>query len=159
MENAPMKTKRQELILDLVRQGLVDTQERLTKLLTEAGYHVTQATVSRDIRELGLYKGQGSDGDYRYLAPSSAMVRTKPNLASSNGIFEIARRSIISVQQAMQLTVVRCRPGLANAVCSALDAMEIPGILGTVSGDDTFFIAAASPTDSERICKMIKDML
>lgn len=130
-----MKSKRHQKILELIESNAVDTQEELLRLLRENGYEVTQATVSRDIKELRLVKTAANDGKYQYSVSAS-----KPRQDMSSQFYTFFNKSVYSVDHCKNFVVVKCHTGMANAVCEMLDAMEIKGIVGTLSGDNTFFV-------------------
>ena len=130
-----MKSKRHQKILELIESNAVDTQEELLRLLRENGYEVTQATVSRDIKELRLVKTAANDGKYQYSVSAS-----KPRPDMSSQFYTFFNKSVYSVDHCKNFVVVKCHTGMANAVCEMLDAMEIKGIVGTLSGDNTFFV-------------------
>jgi transcriptional regulator of arginine metabolism len=131
-----MKTRRQSVILEVVRQRPVRSQEQLRRLLKSAGFDVTQATLSRDVRELGLVKG-GADAAYR--CPSSG---------DSNGHSALATLSravadhLTRVDRVEQLVVLRTGPGQAQMLGVALDGARLPEIVGTIAGDDTILVIA-----------------
>lgn len=128
-----MKRKRHELILKIIEKYSVSTQEELLRRLRDNGFDATQATVSRDIKELRLVKAMGSNGQYRYV-PN----KTEPDelIAKYNAIFV---QSVISADYAGNIIVIRCYTGMANAACAALDSMRWDGLVGTLAGDDTIF--------------------
>lgn len=124
---------RQNRILTLIREENIATQDELIQKLREHGYEVTQATVSRDIKELQLVKRVGPDG--RSVYSSGDLGRE-----SSGNQDGLLQSSIISTDYALNTCVIRTHPGMANAACAALDRMEWDGILGTIAGDDTIFV-------------------
>ena len=130
-----MKSKRHQKILELIESNAVDTQEELLRLLRENGYEVTQATVSRDIKELRLVKTAANDVKYQYSVSAS-----KPRPDMSSQFYTFFNKSVYGVDHCKNFVVVKCHTGMANAVCEMLDAMEIKGIVGTLSGDNTFFV-------------------
>lgn len=130
-----MKKKRQAKILELIKSYDIETQEELQKKLNECGFDVTQATVSRDIKELRLVKELSIHGKYCYSIGKAHHHEKFMNRA--NGIFT---DSIISVDYAINIVVVKCYAGMANAACAAIDAMGWPNVVGTLAGDDTFFM-------------------
>ncbi len=132
-----MKNKRQAAILELIGERPISTQEELLAHLEEMGFHVTQATVSRDIREMKLYKGTGSDGIVRYRLAERAGTAV-PKAGAVIG------ESVYSVACAGNLVVIKTYPGLANAVATYVDAMERSAVLGCVAGDDTIIAVATS---------------
>jgi len=149
-----MKHVRQEKILELIGATDIETQNDLTTALQQAGIVSTQATISRDMRELGLTKEQGPDGGYRYVAPRRGM-----DSGYSDRLRTIFKESVTSVAVAQNLLVLKTLPGLASAACSAIDGMGHPGLVGTLAGDDTAFIAMADHTVAERFRTEIAGML
>lgn len=144
-----MKSKRQQTILKLIEQYAIDRQEDLMQHLKRAGFEVTQATVSRDIRELGLVKAAAGNGGYHYVSPAAASGKTM----HSPGRFEtIFRESVLQVDYAGHIVLVKCFTGMANAACEVFDAMHWANVVGTLSGDDTFFVLMRTQQDAERIC-------
>ena len=127
-----MKNVRQSEILNIVRNRDIDTQEQLLEELRARGFTTTQATISRDIKELRLVKELTGSGGYRY-----ALSERKTASTSDTRLRNIFKEGVISVDVAQNIVVVRTMPGLASAACSALDNMEIEGVVGTLAGDDT----------------------
>lgn len=136
-----MKKSRLEEIVTLVEQNEIETQEELTSLLKEAGYSVTQATVSRDIKKLGLIKAPGKNGRQVYTIPKGTKVDT------SEKYIRILKDSFISMEPAMNLLVIKTASGMAMAAAAALDSMHWNEIVGAVAGDDTIMIAARTVED------------
>ncbi len=134
-----MKTQRQQAILQHISMGEIETQDELIALLTADGYKVTQATISRDIRELKISKVLGSNGKYRYSAAQNAPQIHSVHKESLKSTYSSA---IVSIENAENIIVVKTHPGLAQAVAAGLDAMHIQGVLGCVAGDDTIIIVA-----------------
>ncbi len=130
-----MKTKRHAKILELISSHAIDTQEELLKQLKEAGFEVTQATVSRDIKELRLIKALSPDGQYCYT-----VHQQNRNSDISNKFKSLFSEAVTSVDFAINIVVIKCHVGMANAVCAALDAMHWNGVVGTLAGDDTIMI-------------------
>ena len=130
-----MKTKRHAKILELISSHAIDTQEELLKQLKEAGFEVTQATVSRDIKELRLIKALSADGQYCYTVHQQTR-----NSDISNKFKSLFSEAVTSMDFAMNIVVIKCHVGMANAVCAALDAMHWNGVVGTLAGDDTIMI-------------------
>lgn len=124
-----MKNARQTEILALIRSHAVSSQDELQALLSKSGFPVTQATISRDIRELQLIKKADSDGIYRYILPDSPAPHA-----------ELFAGNILSVDFAGNTVVIKCRSGTAQAVCTVLDNMHRPEVVGTLAGDDTIFV-------------------
>lgn len=138
-----MKAKRHTQILELIADCSIDTQEELLRRLNEAGFKVTQATVSRDIKELRLIKTQSPDGGYHYTTGA------KSNAVDMSFKFHaIFSESVNSVDCAMNTVVVKCYTGMANAACAALDSIHWKDVVGTLAGDDTIFILMRSEKDA-----------
>lgn len=131
-----MKNARHAKILELIGQYSIDRQEELLRYLRESGFDVTQATVSRDIRELRLVKAATGNGSYRYV-PAVGMSKTNHTPTRFETIF---RESVLKVDYAGNTVLVKCYTGMANAACEVFDAMVWNDVVGTLSGDDTFFI-------------------
>ena len=149
-----MKSKRQDKILELIREYEIETQEELIFYLNKYGFEATQATISRDIRELKLTKIVGSTGNYRYA--SHARSHTSTPTPKFNGVLV---DSITKVSYANNIIVLKTFPGLANAVGSGIDAIHAPEILGCVAGDDTIFVVLTSDTAAKEISEKIKQMM
>ena len=132
-----MKTRRQATILDLINEYSIETQEELLIRLKDKGYNVTQATVSRDIKELRLLKTLSSDGKYRYTSYS------KSSSDDNNGLNGFINSSVISVKQAQNIVVIKTLAGMANAICASIDSNDFKGIVGTLAGDDTILIVCS----------------
>ena len=130
-----MKHGRQSVILDIISQKDIETQAQLMEALAERGIKSTQATLSRDIKDMRLVKELGPHGGYRYVAPST---QEKDDL--SPRLKTIFRESLVSYDVAQNIIVIKTLPGLASACCSAIDNMAVEGVV-TLAGDDTAFIA------------------
>lgn len=146
-----MKKNRQELILSYIKNNNVSTQEEIISMLAENGYTVTQATISRDIKELKLIKEHYGKNETRY-----AVSESNDNDDNFRMIFA---RSALSVESAMNIVVVKCYAGTANAACIALDNMNMPGIVGTIAGDDTIFTVCKDINTTDDVVHSIKSML
>ena len=131
-----MKSLRQEKILEIIAQRDIETQHGLAQALKEVGLESTQATISRDIRELGLTKEPGPGGGYRYAPPRRSAVP-----GYDERLRTIFREGVTQVDVAQNLVIIKTLPGLASAACSAVDSTEYPGLVGTIAGDDTAFLA------------------
>lgn len=129
-----MKKRRHAKILEIINNMDIETQEELQSRLLGSGYDVTQATISRDIRELRLVKELSEKGRYIYTTGKKTSMDI---IKRSGGIFG---ESIISVEYAVNTVCIKCFPGMAVAVCTAIDSMEWNGVVGTISGDDTIFV-------------------
>lgn len=149
-----MKSKRQDKILELISEFEIETQEELIYYLNKYGFEATQATISRDIRELKLTKIVGSTGNYRYAAHSQdAGHNASPKF---NGVLV---DSITKVTYANNIIVLKTFPGLANAIGSGIDAIHSPDILGCVAGDDTVIIVAKSEAAAKDVSEKLKHMM
>ena len=127
-----MKSARQMEILNIIQSVDVETQEQLLTELKSRGFQTTQATISRDIKQLRLVKELSSSGAYRYAASER-----KHSANSASRLRNIFKEGVLSVEAAQNIVVVKTMPGLASAACSALDGMDIPGMVGSLAGDDT----------------------
>ncbi len=147
-----MKNERQAAILELIEAHSIDKQEDLLARLREAGFHVTQATVSRDIRELQLVKTATGDGGYRYV---TSIRQSKPQHAPSR--FEmIFRESVTHIDYAGNIVLVKCYSGMANAACEMFDSMVWSDVVGTLSGDDTFIALMRSEAAAAGLCAQLR---
>ena len=147
-----MKNSRHTRILEIIGENVIETQDELIAKLRESGYPVTQATVSRDIRELQLVKTATADGRYRYV-PASASGKVTHSPSRFEMIF---RESVLKVDYAGHMVLVKCFSGMANAACEVFDAKQWDNVVGTLSGDDTFFILMRSEDDAAAICKQLQ---
>ena len=131
-----MKYSRQNVIMEIISQKDIETQNQLIEELSKRGIKSTQATLSRDIKELRLVKELAGTGKYRYTTP------VREDFADfDERLSKIFKESVTSYAVAQNLLVIKTLPGLAPAACSALDSMEIDGLVGTIAGDDTAFLA------------------
>jgi transcriptional regulator of arginine metabolism len=145
-----MKERRHAKILELIGKYSIDTQEELLRRLREEGYEVTQATVSRDIKELRLIKVLTVSGKYKYTV---GQEETKDYTTKFYSLFS---DSALSVDYAQNMVAVKCLTGMANAVCAAMDALQWNNIVGTLSGDDTIFILTRDESVAERLSLELK---
>jgi len=149
-----MKKKRHSLILKLIETKAISTQEELLLLLCESGFDVTQATVSRDIKELKLVKTSDSSGKYSYSLPTESKAE-----AGKNRFNAILSSSIKSVQYACNMVCVLCNSGMAQAACLAIDELKCEYIIGTLAGEDTIFAMCKSEENAQKVSEMINNML
>ena len=149
-----MKSKRQAKIMEIISNKNIETQEQLLFELQEAGFHTTQATISRDIKELRVIKELTSLGVYRYAAATDEVTGTFT--ARMNKIF---RECITNFDYAQNMIVIHTLPGLASAAASAIDAMNLSVILGTLAGDDTVFVVMRDNNAAAAFCGEIKHLL
>lgn len=143
-----MKKRRLEAILEIIAETPVATQELLIKLLGERGIKATQATLSRDIQQLSLVKSKDENGVYRYMLPAVT--------AAEKSIFAEA---VLSVDYALNTIVLKCRAGMAQGTCAAIDSVNHQGVVGTIAGDDTIFILARTEADAKKLSKKFRSEL
>ena len=150
-----MKTKRQTKMLELIRKYEIETQEELSEYLEKEGYQVTQATVSRDIRELKLTKVAMENGKQKYVA----LVETGEDL--SEKYIRVFKDGFVSMDMAQNILVIKSVSGMAMAVAAAIDAMGLHEIVGCIAGDDTIMCAVRSVEDTiavmERLRKLVEE--
>lgn len=150
-----MKTKRQTKMLELIKKHDIETQEELSDYLHKEGYQVTQATVSRDIRELKLTKVAMSNGRQKYAA------LTEANEDLSEKYTRVFRDAFVSMDMAQNILVIKTVSGMAMAVAAAIDAMHLHEIVGCIAGDDTIMCAVRSVDDTiavmSRLRKLVED--
>ena len=149
-----MKSSRQSVILDIIAEQDIETQNQLMDALSRRGIKSTQATVSRDIKELRLVKELSPEGRYRYISAAR-----DDSADHSLRLRKIFRESVTSLVVAQNIIVIKTLPGLADAACSTLDGMDIPKLAGTLAGDDTAFLAMMDNESAELFCREIEAML
>ncbi len=149
-----MKSERQTKILELIAEQEIETQNQMMEALLAKGIRSTQATLSRDIKELRLVKELAPAGGYRYVAPSR-----EESQDHADRLRKIFRECVVSYDTAQNLVVIHTLPGLANAAASAMDNMEIPHLVGTIAGDDTVFMAMRTTDNARDFCREIGEML
>ena len=149
-----MKNERQSKILEIIAQEPIDTQEQLQQRLQAQGIACTQATISRDIKQLHLVKEPMGQGRYRYAV---SVQRSRLNVADK--LRTIFRESIVSVDSAQNIVVVKTMAGLANAAGAALDSMSIPTMVGSLAGDDTAILIMRDGESARVLCEEIHEML
>ena len=145
-----MKPGRQSIILEIIAERDIETQNQLLQALAERGVKSTQATLSRDIKDMRLIKELGPRGNYRYVVSAKA-----DNDGFGLRLRKIFKESVTSYDIAQNLLVIKTLPGLASAACSAIDNMEIENLVGTIAGDDTAFLAMR---DNEAAKKLFHDI-
>ena len=149
-----MKSTRQAMILELISQQDIETQNQMMEALMERGIKSTQATLSRDIKELRLVKELSPGGNYRYV------VVNRDELSDFDiRLRKIFRECVLSYDYAQNLVILHTMPGLANAAGSALDHMSVPDLVGTLAGDDTVFLAMRNNEAAVLFYKEIEAML
>ena len=149
-----MKSKRQQEILRIIEERDVETQDQLLSELKARGVQSTQATISRDIKELHLIKELTSYGTYRY-----AVSERKASLNFAGRLRTIFKEGVISFDLAQNIVVLKTMPGLASAACSAIDGMEIQNLVGSLAGDDTAILILRTNEDAAEFCNEIHKML
>ena len=149
-----MKANRQKKILELISEKSIETQEQLLQELQDSGYKSTQATISRDIKELRIIKSLDGLGGYRYSAPQD----------NSNDKFDarfriIFRECVTSIDYAQNLVVIKTMPGLGAAAGANIDALHMPSVIGTLSGDDTALVIMRDSECAKDFCAEIYKMI
>lgn len=140
-------------MLELISKYEIETQDELIERLRECGFEVTQATISRDIRELKISKMTTGKGTYRYVLPKqNTMV---PNMKFNSALID----ALISIDYACNIIVLKTHAGLANALAVGIDAMHLEEILGCVAGDDTILMVSRSEEAAHRIANRIREMI
>jgi transcriptional regulator of arginine metabolism len=149
-----MKEHRQSAILDIIRTQNVETQEQLLLALQERGIRCTQATISRDIREMRMVKELGSSGSYHYVD-----ARQSRRSEVSSRLQTIFREGVTSFDHAQNLVVLKTMPGLANAAAATLDGMDLPHMVGSLAGDDTVLLIMRTNEDAADFCGELRAMV
>lgn len=149
-----MKTNRQSKIIEIIQKNEVETQDELSALLEKDGFRVTQATVSRDIRELKLTKIPTAGGRQKY-----AVITDAPENLSKK-YERVLREGFLSMDMAQNILVIKTVSGMASAVCAAIDAMKMREIVGSIAGDDTIMCAIRTVDDTyavmKKICRIVE---
>ncbi|MEE1155312.1 MAG: arginine repressor [Acutalibacteraceae bacterium] len=145
-----MKSRRQSALLEIIQEYDIDTQEELQERLKQRDFTVTQATISRDIKELKLVKTPVGNGKYKYATGNKAVV---DSLSTFNTLFKTA---VISVDFAQNIIVVKTTSGMAQGVCATIDSIEWDGMLGSIAGDDTIFIVASTTAKAATLASELK---
>ncbi len=148
-----MKLERQAEILRLIHSYEIDTQEELARRLNEAGYHVTQATVSRDIREMKLTKVEGENGRQRYV-----LLQKQPSDTAGRFV-RVLKDAVVSVDSAENILVIHTVPGMAMAAGAVLDEMDWNEIVGCIAGDNTIMCAIRTRDETLRVMDRLRRML
>ena len=148
-----MKTRRQAKILELIQQNNVETQEELSAYLERGGYQVTQATVSRDIRELKLTKIATDNGRQKYAVIADADIGMLEKYA------RVLREGYVSMDIAQNILVIKTVSGMASAVCAAIDAMKMNEVVGSIAGDDTLICIIRTNDDAVMTMKKLRKLV
>ena len=150
-----MKNKRQEKILDIIRENVILTQDELQNALLSYGFNVTQSTVSRDIKELKLIKDRDSNGNYRYISAGRQISNEQP----ATNYHAIISSSVRAVDYSLNDVVIKCYNGMASSACVALDSMFEDMMLGSIAGDDTVFVVTHTSDEAQMLASEIKKMI
>ena len=145
-----MKKKRHDMILEIIEKNEIETQGELAQMLRSSGFTVTQATVSRDIREMGLVKVAAADGKQKYEAARQVNEE-------QDRFIRVLRDSVQSIDQAQNLLVIKTGSGMAMAAAASVDAMNWSQVAGCIAGDDTVFCALSSDSDENAIIAQIEE--
>ena len=148
-----MRLSRQNKILEIIKTNEVETQDQLLNLLRDAGYNVTQATISRDIRELQLFKGQAKDGKYKYIAGNY------DNRPISERFVKIFRETTLSYATAQNLIVIKTLSGCSGAAGEAIDCLSLDHIVGSISGDNNLLVIVDKEENVPQITAIFDRML
>lgn len=148
-----MKTKRHAKILEIIHSTPVDTQEELLRCLRENGFDVTQATVSRDIKELRLVKALDGNGRYRYTTAK----RESDHISSK--FHSLFADAVVSIDYAGNMVVIHCLNGMAQAACAAMDSLHWNNLVGTLAGDDTIFCVTKSEASAVDLVSELKKLM
>ena len=149
-----MRYSRQDKILELIKNNEIETQETIAEMLAENGFPVTQATISRDIKELQLIKALTPEGKYKYTIPTSS------NTTVHAGRFEkIFKNTVTEIKYSGNIIVLKTLSGCANAACEAVDSLNPEGVIGSLAGDNTVFLVSDSPKRAPQIAAMLHSIL
>ena len=148
-----MKAVRHKKILELIEKNNIGTQEELASLLCAGGYEVTQATVSRDIRELGLSKVPGPGGELHYI------LLTHSQSDMGDKYIRVLKDGFVGMDMAQNILVIKTVAGMAMAVAAAVDALHFSEVVGCIAGDDTIFVAVRTVSDTRGLMDKIRSMI
>lgn len=148
-----MKISRHAKILEIIESNPTETQEELAEELKKNGYNITQATVSRDIKELKLVKVLDENGIYKY-----ASLKEQDSMLSER-LVKVFTESVLSVDYSGNIVVIKTFSGAANAACEALDVFDIKEVVGTIAGDNTIFVLVRNPENVEAVIDKLKKMM
>lgn len=147
------KSERQACLLSLIREKEIGTQEELVSSLIDRGFYATQATISRDIKDLGIIKVAGRQGQQKYIAMD------KGSEAPSGRLMKVFAEAVLQIDTAVNLVIIKTLPGMAQASASALDSMKLPEVAGTIAGDDTVFVACRSLEQASGLQNLLTKMM
>ncbi len=148
-----MKKNRHDKIIEIINNHEVETQDQLASLLKSEGYDVTQATVSRDIRQMKLTKMVLEDGRQKYVYSNA-----DPEVMHDKYV-NVLKAGFVSMDVAQNLLVIKTVSGMAMALAAAIDALEIPEVVGCIAGDDTIFVAIKTADEAEEVMEAFYEML
>lgn len=148
-----MRISRQNKILELIENNEIETQDKLASMLRNYGYEVTQATISRDIKELQLIKTLSSSGKYKYAVSKSDDGPIPARL------IDIYRSTVRSINKSGNIVLLKCLSGCANAAGEALDSMELKHVIGSVAGDNTLLLVTDDPANSDEVVEILRGLL
>ena len=148
-----MRISRQNKILELIENHEIETQDKLVAMLRDYGYEVTQATISRDIKELQLVKTLASSGKYKYAVSSGGDGPVPDRL------HDIYRSTVRSIDKSGNIVLLKCLSGCANAAGETLDSMGLQHVIGTVAGDNTLLLVVDDPSNTDYVVDFLKKML
>ena len=148
-----MKRSRHDKIIEIIAQNVVETQEQLAALLREAGFDVTQATVSRDIRQMKLSKQVTEDGRQKYV------YSTADSEAMQDKYISVLRAGFVKMDVAQNILVIKTVSGMAMALAAAIDAIDCPEIVGCIAGDDTIMVAIKSNEEAIEVMNKLRTMM
>jgi Arginine repressor len=149
-----MKSKRQNEILSIISELDIETQDQLLLELKKRGMSATQATISRDIRELHLVKELSSSGMYKY-----AVSERKASTRVADRLRSIFKNGVLSFDAAQNIVIIKTMPGLASGAAATIDGMNINGVVGSLAGDDTVALFMRNNADANQLCNEIEEML
>lgn len=148
------RATRQLKILEIIAKNDIDTQEELVSRLKDEGFSVTQATVSRDIKDMNIIKTLTDDGrHYKYVA------QPPKDSSSSDKFYRIFRSTVISVRSSENLVILKTEQGSANAAAELIDRLDYEEVLGVIAGDNTIFVAVDSYDHAQKVADMLEDLL
>jgi transcriptional regulator of arginine metabolism len=148
-----MKRNRHDKIIEIIATNVVETQEQLAALLKDAGYDVTQATVSRDIRQMKLTKQATEDGRYKYV------YTTADSDVMQDKYVSVLKAGYVSMDVAQNLLVLKTVSGMAMALATAIDALDFPQVVGCIAGDDTIMIAIKSNEEAKEVMEELRSLM
>ena len=148
-----MKRERHEVVVDLINKYDIETQEELAAYLRQEGFDVTQATVSRDIRELNLSKISAGNGRQKYI------ILSNDDTGLGDKYIRVLRDGFVSMNMAQNILVIKTVQGMAMAVAAAVDAMKLPEIVGCIAGDDTIMAAIKTVEDTKAVMEKLENII